>query len=43
MMLYAPEDYYDPESGDLLVRKGICFVLILFVVGSDPIVQSIYT
>ena len=22
MMLYAPEDYYDPESGDLLVRKG---------------------
>lgn len=21
-MLYAPEDYYDPESGDLLVRKG---------------------
>ena len=22
MMLYAPEDYYDPESGDLLVKKG---------------------
>ena len=24
-MLYAPEDYYDPESGDLLVRKGDLF------------------
>ena len=22
MMLYAPEDYYDPETGDLLVEKG---------------------
>ena len=44
MMLYAPEDYYDPESGDLLVRKGdlLCSDTIRSWF-PDSIVQSIYT
>ncbi len=37
MMLYAPEDYYDPNQVICCEKKGLfAFVLILFAVGSRP-------